>query len=116
MATTPKAPEAQGATEAAAAVEAGPKAPRVRWDDSGMSSSYANVVNATSSREEVTLFFGTNQTWNASDDEFTVQLTERIILNPFAAKRLNLLLGSVLKEYESRYGVLEIESQKTLKT
>ena len=87
-------------------------APRVSWDDGNMSSSYANVVNATSSREEVTLFFGTNQTWNANDDEFTVQLTERIILNPFAAKRLILLLGSVLKEYESRYGTLEIESQK----
>ena len=89
--------------------------PRVRWDDSNMSSSYANVVNATSSREEVTLFFGTNQTWNANDDEYTVQLTERIILNPFAAKRLNLLLGSVLKEYESRYGMLEIEADKLQK-
>ena len=89
--------------------------PRVRWDDSNMSSSYANVVNATSSREEVTLFFGTNQTWNANDDEYTVQLTERIILNPFAAKRLNLLLGAVLKEYESRYGVLEVETDKVQK-
>ena len=111
MATTPKETETNDPT----AAKAGPKAPRVKWDDSNMRSSYANVVNATSSREEVTLFFGTNQTWNASDDEFTVQLTERIILNPFAAKRLILLLGSVLKEYESRYGVLEIESQKILK-
>ena len=112
MATTPTAPE----TEGEAAVSTDAKAPRVRWDDSNMRSSYANVVNATSSREEVTLFFGTNQTWNANDDEYTVQLTERIILNPFAAKRLILLLGSVLKEYESRYGVLEIETQKVRKT
>ena len=107
MATTPNDPAKEGDPAAA-----DPKSPRVRWDDSNMSSSYANVVNATSSREEVTLFFGTNQTWNANDDEFTVQLTERIILNPFAAKRLILLLGSVLKEYESRYGVLDIETQK----
>ena len=85
--------------------------PRVKWDDSNMRSSYANVVNATSSREEVTVFFGTNQTWNASDDAFTVRLSERIILNPFAAKRLILLLGAVLKEYESRYGVLDLEAQ-----
>ena len=73
-----------------------------------MRSSYANVVNATSSREEVTVFFGTNQTWSPNDGEFTVRLSERIILNPFAAKRLVLLLGNVLKEYESRYGVLDI--------
>ena len=84
--------------------------PRVKWDDSNMKSSYANVVNATSSREEVTVFFGTNQTWSPDDGEFTVQLSERIILNPFAAKRLILLLGNVLKEYESRYGVLKLDS------
>ncbi len=111
MATTPNTPE----KAADSATSSDGKAPRVKWDDSNMRSSYANVVNATSSREEVTLFFGTNQTWNASDDEFTVQLTERIILNPFAAKRLILLLGSVLKEYESRYGVLDIETQKLQK-
>ena len=111
-------PEETASSETGAAVGSGaPGAsqdkpqPRVKWDDSNMRSSYANVVNATSSREEVTLFFGTNQTWNANDDEFTVQLTERIILNPFAAKRLILLLGAVLKEYESRYGVLELETQ-----
>jgi hypothetical protein len=38
-------------------------------------------------------------------------LTERISLNPHAAKRLILLLGSVLKEYESRHGELYIKSQ-----
>ena len=92
----------------AAAPEGSPT--RVKWDDSNMRSSYANVVNATSSREEVTIFFGTNQTWSPNDGEFTVQLSERIILNPYAAKRLILLLGNVLKEYESRYGVLEIET------
>ncbi|MCH7943271.1 MAG: DUF3467 domain-containing protein [Proteobacteria bacterium] len=111
MATTPKASE----NTAGSAASSDAKAPRVKWDDSNMRSSYANVVNATSSREEVTLFFGTNQTWNSNDDEFTVQLTERIILNPFAAKRLILLLGSVLKEYESRYGALDIESHKIQK-
>ena len=81
MATTPKAPATADDPSAA-----GSKTPRVKWDDSNMRSSYANVVNATSSREEVNLFFGTNQTGNANDDEFIVQLTERIILNPFAAK------------------------------
>ena len=82
--------------------------PKVTWDDSQMSTSYANVVNAASTREEVAVFFGTNQTWNLTkDQEVTVQLTNRIILNPFAAKRLIALLGNILKEYESRYGALE---------
>ena len=90
------------------ATKASPAVPKVNWDDAQMTSSYANVVNAASTREEVAIFFGTNQTWNlAQEREVTVQLTNRIILNPFAAKRLMLLLGGILKEYEGRYGTLE---------
>lgn len=84
--------------------------PKVIWDDSNMRMSYANVVNATSTREEVTLFFGVNKTWNSSEREFHVALTDRIVVNPYAAKRLVTLLNGVLAEYEKRYGTLEIET------
>jgi hypothetical protein len=87
-----------------------PGVPTVNWDDSSMKTSYANVVNATSTREEVTLFFGTNLTWNPSEArEFHVRLSDRIVLNPFAAKRLWILLGAILKEYESRFGALNMD-------
>lgn len=82
--------------------------PKVKWDDASMKTSYANVVNASSTREEVTLLFGTNQTWHAGQKEFNVQLSDRIILSPFAAKRLTLLLGAVVAEYEKRFGALNI--------
>ncbi len=84
-----------------------PTTPIVEWDDSEMSSSHANVVNATSTREEVNLFFGTNETWKASETrEFHVKLNNRIVLSPYAAKRLWILLGAVLKQYEKRFGAL----------
>jgi hypothetical protein len=86
--------------------------PNVVWDDSKMHTSFANVVNAVSSREEVTLFFGTNQTWNpGSSGELKVELSNRIILTPHAAKRLWLLMGGLLKEYEQRNGTLEIATR-----
>jgi hypothetical protein len=87
-----------------------PVTPTVDWDDSNMRSSYANVVNASSTREEVTLFFGTNKTWklNAAR-EFHVELNDRIVLNPYAAKRLWVLLGALLKEYETRFGELKMD-------
>ncbi|TCK07578.1 DUF3467 domain-containing protein [Marinobacterium mangrovicola] len=86
-----------------------PAAPIVDWDDSDMRSTYANVVNASSTREEVNLFFGTNETWKISEkQEFHVKLSDRLVLNPHAAKRLWLLMGAVLKQYESRYGSLDI--------
>ena len=88
-----------------------PAVPTVDWDDSSMQSSYANVVNASSTREEVNLFFGTNQTWKTGETrEFHVKLNDRIVLSPFAAKRLWILLGAILKEYESRFGSLGLEN------
>ena len=80
--------------------------PKIRWDDSNMTSSYANVCNVTSTREEVVLFFGMNQNWHAGQDEVTIRLTDRVIMNPHAARRLMALLGNVLREYESRFGPL----------
>jgi hypothetical protein len=82
---------------------------RIKWDDSGMKSSYANVCNVTSTREEVVMLFGVNQAWNRGQKEVTIQLTDRIIVSPFAAKRLALLLDGVVKEYEKRFGVLNVE-------
>ena len=79
---------------------------RVRWDDTQMKSSYANVCNVASTREEVVFLFGTNQAWHAGQKEIPVQLTDRIIMSPHAAKRLSILLENVLREYENRFGKL----------
>jgi len=82
---------------------------KIKWDDSNMRSGYANVCNVTSTREEVVLLFGINQAWNRGQKEVTIQLTDRIIVSPYAAKRLGMLLDGVLKEYEKRFGALNVE-------
>jgi hypothetical protein len=83
--------------------------PTVNWDDSEMATSYANVVNAFSTREEFTLLFGTNQTWSlGAGKTVDIKLSNRLVMNPLVAKRLNLLMGRLLEEYESRYGKLEV--------
>lgn len=89
-----------------------PASQTLRWDDSKMTSTYANVCNVSSTREEVTLLFGTNQSWYTGQPELTVQLSDRIILNPFAAKRLSMLLNNIIGEYESRFGALKLEQPK----
>ncbi len=81
----------------------------LRWDDTDMMSTYANVCNVSSTREEVTFLFGTNQTWHTGQQELAILLTNRVIMNPFAAKRLSLLLNNIMKEYESRFGELKID-------
>ena len=63
-----------------------------------------------STREEVVMLFGMNQAWNRGQKEVTIQLTDRIVISPYAAKRLSTLLGGVVKEYETRFGTLNIEA------
>ena len=81
----------------------------IRWDGSKMRSTYANICNVSSSREEVTLLFGTNQNWHAGQKELTVELSDRMTLNPYAAKRLAVLLTNTMQEYEKRFGELQLD-------
>ena len=80
----------------------------IRWDGGKMASSYANVCNVTSTREEVTLLFGTNQNWHAGQKELVVELSNRIMLSPYAAKRFSMLLSNTITEYEKRFGELKL--------
>ncbi|MDE3226090.1 MAG: DUF3467 domain-containing protein [Nitrospirota bacterium] len=89
-----------------------PAAPTIRWDDSNLKSSYANVCNVSTTREEVVLVFGINQAWERGQSEVHVQLTDRLILSPFAAKRLANLLTNVIRDYETRFGALQDEARR----
>jgi hypothetical protein len=95
---TPAAPVAQSTAASGAA--------KIVWDDSGMHTSYANVCNILGTREEITLLFGSNQTWLIGQDQMRVKLTDRIVINPFMAKRLLDMLTKGISEYESRFGSL----------
>ena len=85
---------------------------KIVWDDSKMRSAYANVANVAGGREEIVLLFGMNQAWHAGQKEVNVQLTDRIVLSPYAAKRLSILLNAVLGDYEKKFGKLEVGTQR----
>lgn len=81
--------------------------PPIKWETGNLQSSYANFCNANSTREEVVLNFGVNKSWERGPkSELAIELNHRIVLSPFAAKRLAQLLEKLMKEYESRYGAL----------
>ncbi len=106
MAPDDKSAKGTGTTEKAAS-PAGAQT-KILWDDSNMRSSYANVSNVAGTQEEIVLLFGMNQAWHAGQEEVKIQLSDRIILSPFVAKRLSVLLDSVIKDYEKRYGVMDV--------
>jgi len=81
---------------------------RVQFDTTTLKSSYCNVCNGSSTREEVVLNFGLNTTWDRSgDDRLQVALHHRIILSPHAAKRVRDMLVRLIEEHEARYGTLD---------
>ena len=102
------------ATKAAAEDKGKEKAPetqqlaaKVHWNTQSLKSSYANFCNATSTREEVVLNFGVSNNWDRTPQEMEIELAHRIVLSPFAAKRLLGILTKLVGEYESRYGQLK---------
>ena len=101
-------PEQPRDVPAEPAETAAPTGPKIRWDDTNMKSAYANFCNVASTREEFVLLFGMNQAWQAGQAEIPIQLTDRLIISPFVAKRLALLLTNVLREYETRFGSLGV--------
>jgi hypothetical protein len=77
----------------------------LRVDTSELKSSYCNVCNVNSTREEVVMNFGVNHDWDRSQAG-DVRLQHRIILSPHAAKRVAALLTRVVADYEGRFGLL----------
>lgn len=86
------------------------RASTVSWNDETMQTSFANVVNIRGTREQIEFFYGTNRTWDVEREETVqVDLTNRIIMTPYAAKRMHRILTGVLREYEARHGVLKVD-------
>lgn len=81
----------------------------MKFDDAGSHKAYANVCNASSSREEVGLTFGVNNVWQRDAFEVRLTLKSRVYFSPFAAKRLALLLDNVIRQYEARFGTIDVE-------
>jgi len=80
---------------------------RVKLDTSRMKSSYCNVCNATSTREEVVINFGLNQSWDRTDGDLEIEIAHRVIMSPHAASKLREVLNELIDEYEGRYGSLK---------
>ena len=86
---------------------AGADGTRIEWDVSNLRSVYANVCSVSSTREEVVMLFGLNQTWNRGQEVVTVRLSDRIVFSPTAGKRMALTLRAIINEYEKRWGPLD---------
>ena len=81
----------------------------IRWDESNTRNTYANVCNVLSTREEVSMLFGMNKKMYREGNELVIEISDRIVLNPYAAKRVSLLLANVIAQYEKKFGDIVLD-------
>jgi hypothetical protein len=90
--------------------QSGQDVPRnpVEVDESHLMASYANFCRVSSTPEELILDLGLNpQPLNPVNRK--VQMSQRVIMNHFTAKRLLLALSQAVQRYEQTFGELEID-------
>jgi hypothetical protein len=81
-----------------------PRPPKV--NETNLNASYANFCRVTGTPEELIVDFGLNAQPIGFGDE-PIEVTQRIVLNFFTAKRLMQALGASIARHESVFGELE---------
>jgi hypothetical protein len=90
---------------------AAPEQVPVPVDESHIAGTYANFCRVTGTPEELIVDFGLNKQVGGNSPE-TIQLTQRIIVNFFTAKRLAAALVMAVQRHEQAFGMLETDVQK----
>ena len=86
----------------------------IKVDDSTVNAGYANFCRVSSTPEELILDLGLNPNPYAAG-ETTVDVSQRIIMNHFTAKRLLSALSMALQRHEQAFGVLETDVRRRVK-
>ena len=84
-------------------------------DDATAATTYSTTVRVWGSAEEINLdFAGALRPTGANTAKLKIE--QRIVLNPWAAKRLAIALAQAVGRYEQMYGVLELDLRKRAQT
>lgn len=106
--------EAQGEQAAAPAQAAAPQQQQVTVDASKAHAAYANFCRVTGTPEELIIDFGLNSQPFGVPTE-PIEVTQRLVVNYFTAKRLAAALQMSLQRHEAAFGVLETDVQKRVR-
>ncbi len=93
---------ARRTSEEQANIGSGDGAPGIQSSGNNTKKAYADVCDVMCTRAEVVLSFGVNKTRERGAPGVEVELTSRLILSPFGAKRLARLLKKFVEEYEEK--------------
>ena len=78
--------------------------PVVVWDSADMITLYGTLLGIEVAQEEIRLLFG-SRTVQTGRREETVMVSDRIIVSPFTAKRLLVLLSKIMARQQLPFGM-----------
>lgn len=84
---------------------------QLQIDDAATPVAYSTTVRVWGSSEEINLDFA-GPIRPAGKNQARLKIDQRMILNPWAAKRLAIALGQAVGRYEQAYGTLELDEKK----
>lgn len=93
-----------------------PQQTQIRVDASNLKTTYANLAAISANVSEFYLTFGLNTDPYSQSPAEPVRFESRIIMTPDAAKRLCLNLTATLQAYEQRFGIVELDLQKRIRS
>lgn len=91
-----------------------PNQQRITIDDDSVLAAYTNFCRVSSTPEELILDLGLNPQPYATG-EVTINVSQRIIMNHYTAKRLLSALNMALQRHERAFGVLETDVRKRVR-
>ncbi len=94
-----------------------PQQVQVQVDVSKMAAVYTNFfrLSLSSSTEEILMDVGLHTGIMIPGGMEPIQLTHRLVMNPFVAKRLIESLKQIVARHEQAFGAMEVDPQKRLR-
>ncbi len=86
---------------------------QIQVDDAQTPVTYSSTVRVWGSAEEINLDFA-GPLRPTGPKSARLKIDQRMVLNPWAAKRLCLAMNQAIARYEKAYGTLEIDPRKRL--
>jgi len=87
---------------------------QLRMDDSGCNVHYSSTASIRSTAEEVFIDFSQGVRPSGQANVAVLKIDDRVIMSPWAAKRLAMALGQTIQRYENTYGPIETDPRKRL--
>lgn len=85
---------------------------QLRIDESKAAVTYSSTSRLSGTAEEITIDFSQGIKPGPQPNTAVLQIDSKVILSPWAAKRLALALNQTIQRYEEAYGALEIDPRK----